>query len=162
VPCLFLWVSDTGQCPKLDYASLRPELDLLDCASEVGFPRLDYASPGWSLFVCIAVVFITTDWFTSRIAVIEIDTCECSPAALQPTLCGFFLCAPIAPTLAVSLQMLEFVCELFVRMPPNTTSWCDTLEIFLGKRSYKLTTRVGSITFNQFHFLIVQPGHFTA
>jgi hypothetical protein len=49
--------------------------------------------------------------------------------------------------------MLEFVRELFVRMPPNTTSWCDTLEIFLGKRSYKLTTRVGFIKFNEVQFL---------
>jgi hypothetical protein len=38
--------------------------------------------------------------------------------------------------------MLEFVRELFVRMPPNTTSWCETLEAFLGKQSYKLKTRV--------------------
>ncbi|KII86537.1 hypothetical protein PLICRDRAFT_78128, partial [Plicaturopsis crispa FD-325 SS-3] len=37
--------------------------------------------------------------------------------------------------------LLEFVQNLFVRMPPNTTAWCDTLEAFLGNRGYKLTTR---------------------
>ncbi|KII83482.1 hypothetical protein PLICRDRAFT_119393, partial [Plicaturopsis crispa FD-325 SS-3] len=52
-----------------------------------------------------------------------------------------FPCAPSAPSLAVDLQLLEFVQNLFVRMPPNTTAWCDTLEAFLGNRGYKLTTR---------------------
>jgi hypothetical protein len=75
---------------------------------------------------------------------IEINTCQCGPAALQLLSRGLFPCAPIAPTLAVDIKMLEFVRELFVRMPPNTTAWCDTLEAFLGKRSYKLTTRVRS------------------
>jgi hypothetical protein len=73
---------------------------------------------------------------------IEIDSCACGPAALQLLSRGFFPCAPIAPTLAVNIKMLEFVRELFVRMPPNKTAWCDTLEAFLGKRAYKLTTRV--------------------
>jgi hypothetical protein len=84
----------------------------------------------------------------SELQVIEIDTCTCCPAALQLLSRGLFPCAPIAPTLAVSLKMLEFVCELFVRMPPNTTSWCNTLEAFLGKRSYKLTTRVSFFLLN--------------
>ena len=73
---------------------------------------------------------------------IEIDACQCSPAALQLLSQGYFPCAPIAPTLAVDLKMLEFVRELFVRMPPNTTAWCETLEAFLGNCRYKLTTRV--------------------
>jgi hypothetical protein len=38
--------------------------------------------------------------------------------------------------------MLEYVNELFVRSPPNTTAWCATLEAFLGNRKYKLKTRV--------------------
>lgn len=90
----------------------------------------------------------------SELQVIEIDTCECSPAALQLLSQGLFPCAPIVPTLAVSLKMLEFVRELFVRMPPNTTSWCDTLEAFLGKRSYKLTTRVRLVTSAPLQLLI--------
>jgi hypothetical protein len=73
---------------------------------------------------------------------IEINTCQCGPAALQLLSHGFFPCAPIAPTLAVNVKMLEFVRDLFVRMPPNKTAWCDTLEAFLGKRAYKLTTWV--------------------
>jgi hypothetical protein len=77
-----------------------------------------------------------------ELQVIRISACQCSPAALQLMARGLFPCAPIAPTLAVDIKMLEFVRELFLRMPPNTTSWCETLEAFLGKRSYKLTTRV--------------------
>jgi hypothetical protein len=73
---------------------------------------------------------------------IEIHSCECSPAALQLLRRGLFPCAPIAPTLAVDLKVLEFVRELFVRMPPNTTAWCETLEAFLGNQGYKLKTRV--------------------
>jgi hypothetical protein len=61
---------------------------------------------------------------------------------LQLLSCGYFPCAPLAPTLAVDLKILEFVRELFVRMPPNTTSWCETLEAFLGSQGYKLKTRV--------------------
>jgi hypothetical protein len=78
----------------------------------------------------------------SELKVIEIHACQCSPAALQLLSCGYFPCAPIAPTLAVDLKMLEFVRELFVRMPPNTTAWCEPLEAFLRNCAYKLTTRV--------------------
>lgn len=74
--------------------------------------------------------------------VIEIHACQCVPAALQLLARGLFPCAPIAPTLAVDLKMLDFVRELFVRMPPNITSWSEAVEAFLGKRGYKLTTWV--------------------
>ena len=80
--------------------------------------------------------------FFVELQVIRINACQCSPAARQLLSRGLFPCAPIAPTLAVDIKMLEFVRELFLRMPPNTTSWCETLEVFLGKQSYKLTTRV--------------------
>ena len=46
--------------------------------------------------------------------------------------------------------MLEFVGELFVNAVPNTTAWCETLEVFLEARRYKLTTRVEC-----YHFLYV-------
>lgn len=73
---------------------------------------------------------------------IVVDTCSCSPAALQLLSRGFFPCAPNAPTLAVDLNVLQLVNELFVRTPPNVTAWADTLEAFLDIRGYKLTTRV--------------------
>lgn len=38
--------------------------------------------------------------------------------------------------------MLDFARELFLRLAPNTTGWCDTLESFLNTRKYKLQTKV--------------------
>jgi hypothetical protein len=37
--------------------------------------------------------------------------------------------------------MLDFVNELFVCSPPNTTAWCDSLEAFLGSHTYKLESK---------------------
>ncbi|KAL6302529.1 hypothetical protein BKA93DRAFT_827420 [Sparassis latifolia] len=72
---------------------------------------------------------------------VNINVCLCSPAALQLLSRGLFPCAPQAPTLTVDLNLLRFTQQLFVRLPPNTTSFCATLEAFLGDRGYKLTTR---------------------
>jgi hypothetical protein len=55
---------------------------------------------------------------------------------------GLFACAPIAPTLAVDLRVLELVRELFVRISPNNTAWCDTLEAFLHNRGYNFASKV--------------------
>lgn len=84
-----------------------------------------------------------TDFQLVELQTIDIRSCQCCPAALQLLSQGLFPCAPFAPTLAVDLKMLDFVRELFVRMPPNTTSWCETVEAFLSKRGFKLTTQVG-------------------
>ncbi|KII82995.1 hypothetical protein PLICRDRAFT_119974 [Plicaturopsis crispa FD-325 SS-3] len=72
---------------------------------------------------------------------IDLVVCPCRPAATQLLNRGLFPCAPHAPTLAVDLRMLEFVTNLFVRMAPNSTAWCDTLETFLDGRGYKLDSR---------------------
>ena len=72
----------------------------------------------------------------------EITPCNCMPAAVQLLSYGLFPCAPDRPSLAVDLNMLQLVQELFVRSPPNHTAWCDTLEVFLDARHYKLQTRV--------------------
>lgn len=91
-----------------------------------------------------------------------LSLCNCTSPALQLLELGFFPCAPINPSLAVDLNMLEFVNELFVNAAPNTTAWCETLEAFLGNRRYKLTTRVclfflSSFLLSErfFHFRIV-------
>ncbi|KAG1809553.1 hypothetical protein EV424DRAFT_1473854 [Suillus variegatus] len=75
-------------------------------------------------------------WRISRI-----ECCPCAPAPLQLLSCGYFACAPIAPSLAVDLQLLELVKTLFVHITPNTTAWCETLEVFLAGRGYHLTTK---------------------
>jgi CxC1 like cysteine cluster associated with KDZ transposases len=109
----------------------------------VSFEREFYILYDVSASVCwIQDMFAYILIILSVLKSIEITACRCGPAALQLLSRGLFPCAPTAPTLAVDIKMLEFVRELFVRMPPNTTAWCDTLEAFLGKRAYKLTTRV--------------------
>ena len=75
----------------------------------------------------------------------DLSICKCSPAALQLVNIGLFPCAPYAPLLAVDISLLQFTQALFVRLAPNTTSFCETLEYFLGCRGYKLTTRVSQV-----------------
>ena len=73
---------------------------------------------------------------------LEICYCKCRPAASQLLSRGFSPCAPIAPSLTVDINLLDFARELFLRLPPNNTGWCDTLESFLHVRNHKLQSRV--------------------
>jgi hypothetical protein len=78
-----------------------------------------------------------------KVSEIEVITlCTCLSPALQLLELGFFPCAPLSPSLAVDLNMLEFVNELFVNAAPNVTAWCETLESFLGNQKYKLQNQV--------------------
>ncbi|KAG1744527.1 uncharacterized protein EDB91DRAFT_1236494 [Suillus paluster] len=72
---------------------------------------------------------------------ITILTCPCFPAPLQLLCHGLFPCAPMAPSLAVDLQVLEFVRLLFICQSPNQTAWCNALETFLDGMGYKLTSK---------------------
>lgn len=74
------------------------------------------------------------------------SVCTCSTPLILLRM-GLFPCSPVRPTLAVDLNMLEYLTELFVRSPPNITAWCDTLEAFLGNRQYKIETRVSYIIY---------------
>ncbi|KAJ7816295.1 hypothetical protein B0H14DRAFT_2602779 [Mycena olivaceomarginata] len=65
----------------------------------------------------------------------------CSPAAPRLLQGGLFPCSPRHPSLAVDLQVLDFVMSLFVNMTPNNTAFTTTLEGFLSKRGYKLATK---------------------
>ncbi|KAG1721054.1 hypothetical protein EDB19DRAFT_1898376 [Suillus lakei] len=79
--------------------------------------------------------------FFNYLEVLNIDCCPCAPAPLQLLKLGLFACAPIAPSLAVDLCVLELVRTLFVWITPNTTAWCEALEVFLTARGYKLSTK---------------------
>jgi Kyakuja-Dileera-Zisupton transposase len=70
---------------------------------------------------------------------IELHVCGCPSrtAARQLVLRGLFPCAPLHPSLAVSIDMLEFVAELFVQQAPNERAWAATLENFLRRRGFK-------------------------
>ncbi|KAG1843964.1 hypothetical protein DFJ58DRAFT_844196 [Suillus subalutaceus] len=63
------------------------------------------------------------------------------PAPLQLLCRGLFPCAPITPSLAVDLRILEFIRLLFVRQSPNQTVWCDAVETFLDGMGYKLSCK---------------------
>jgi hypothetical protein len=49
---------------------------------------------------------------------------------------GFFACAPLRPTLAVDINLLQFVSFGFLNMAPNVTGWAKTIEEFLRVRGY--------------------------
>jgi CxC1 like cysteine cluster associated with KDZ transposases len=88
------------------------------------------------------------------IEILRIECCTCAPAPLQLLSRGYFACAPIAPSLAVDLQLLELVKTLFVHTTPNTTAWCETLEVFLAGRGYHLTTKVSQVPILSFEVSI--------
>ncbi|KAI6135372.1 hypothetical protein EDD17DRAFT_1779101 [Pisolithus thermaeus] len=69
--------------------------------------------------------------------------CPCAPAALQLLCMGYFPCAPLGPTLAVSLQLLSLVRQLFMQMPPNTSAWCESFEAYLAVMGYRMDTKEG-------------------
>lgn len=73
---------------------------------------------------------------------VEIRVCPCSPAAVQLMNIGAFPCAPILPTLAVNLRVLEFAMNLLVQIAPNTTALAMTLEHCLGSMGFQLDHQV--------------------
>jgi hypothetical protein len=80
--------------------------------------------------------------YITGLSEINIIACPCFPAPLQLLRHGLFPCAPVAPSLAVDLRVLEFVRLLFIHQSPNHTAWCDAVETFLDGMGYKLTSMV--------------------
>ncbi|KAI6137521.1 hypothetical protein EDD17DRAFT_1782921 [Pisolithus thermaeus] len=74
---------------------------------------------------------------------IDLMVCSCAPAALQLLWMGYFPCVPLGPTLAVSLQLLSLVRQLFMQMPLNTSAWCESFEAYLAGMGYKVNTKEG-------------------
>ncbi|KAJ3729813.1 hypothetical protein C8R42DRAFT_569495, partial [Lentinula raphanica] len=69
---------------------------------------------------------------------LTLHTCSCLPAAVQLMKMGLFGCAPLQPSLAVDLRVLDFVTRLNLRMSPNNTAWCSALQDFLQSQGYHL------------------------
>ncbi|KAF9514366.1 hypothetical protein BS47DRAFT_1295139, partial [Hydnum rufescens UP504] len=67
---------------------------------------------------------------------IELHICPCAPAPVQLVKWGLFPCSPVHPALAVSLEMLEFMSELFVHLAPNEAAWADMLVKFLARQGH--------------------------
>ncbi|KAJ7085196.1 hypothetical protein B0H15DRAFT_783307 [Mycena belliarum] len=72
---------------------------------------------------------------------IQLRICACHPAPRQLLQAGLFPCSPCHPSLAVDVNVLDFVWRLFLHLPPNNTAFCNTLENFLASRGYKLPTK---------------------
>ncbi|KAL0568779.1 hypothetical protein V5O48_013194, partial [Marasmius crinis-equi] len=68
-----------------------------------------------------------------------IEACPCNSAAKQLLQRGVFPCAPLHPTLAVDIHVLEHVGRLFLRVAPNHTAWCDTVTDFLHSMGYNMS-----------------------
>ncbi|KAF9225000.1 hypothetical protein BS17DRAFT_827708 [Gyrodon lividus] len=71
---------------------------------------------------------------------ITLSIFTCHPAPLQLLALGLFGCAPVSPSLAVDLCVLELMKALFVHMTPNMSGWSEALEAFLNDQRYKLAT----------------------
>lgn len=72
----------------------------------------------------------------------HLSTCKCTPAPLGLLHRGLFGCAPVHPSIAIDIKMLDLVTKLFLNMAPNTTAWCESLDSFLRDRGFKLENPV--------------------
>lgn len=99
----------------------------------------------WSLFIWNTFV---TDCPVLCAAVddLELRVCACSPAAVQLMDAGAFPCAPLSPSLAVDLRVLEFAMNLFVQIAPNNTALTTTLERVLGSMGFQLEHQVRRVS----------------
>lgn len=85
---------------------------------------------------------------------ITINTCRCRPAPSQLIELGLFGCAPVAPTLAVDIEVLQFCRKTFLHLPPNVTGWAHAIEAFLDLKGIEFTAQV------RVHFpTILYPAH---
>ncbi|KAF9504089.1 hypothetical protein BS47DRAFT_1308770, partial [Hydnum rufescens UP504] len=60
-----------------------------------------------------------------------LEVCLCHTAGIQLIEHSFFPCTPLCPSLAVSLDMLEFVASLFLNMAPNERAWAAMVVEYL-------------------------------
>ncbi|KAL4061842.1 hypothetical protein J3A83DRAFT_4365119 [Scleroderma citrinum] len=88
----------------------------------------------------------------SDIQTIGIVVCSCITAVQQLLQMGYFPCAPLAPTLAVSLKLLNLVKHLFVHIPPNISAWCEALQSYLGSMGYSVDSKVRLLFSNAYHW----------
>ncbi len=71
-----------------------------------------------------------------------LSICECYPAGVQLVEMGYFPCAPVRPTLAFDINLLEFVTIGSHHMAPNVTGWSSVLQYFLSIRGYLVGEKV--------------------
>ncbi|KAJ7080331.1 hypothetical protein C8R44DRAFT_894812 [Mycena epipterygia] len=74
----------------------------------------------------------------SSVEDMDVPVCDCRLAAVTLVRGGAFPCAPLQPSLAVDLRVLEFASKLFLNIAPNHTAFSTTLETILSTMGYQL------------------------
>ena len=68
--------------------------------------------------------------------------CECQPVAQTLMKYGLFPCAPVRPSIAFDINLLEMISINMCYLAPNLLGWSLTLEWFWRQRGYMLGARV--------------------
>ncbi|KAF8191905.1 hypothetical protein K438DRAFT_1919325 [Mycena galopus ATCC 62051] len=76
----------------------------------------------------------------SSIEDVELQICKCpsGSSAVQLMRLGTFGCAPLEPSVAVDLRVLEFARNLFLQISPNTTAFTLAFERVLSSMGFQL------------------------
>jgi hypothetical protein len=65
---------------------------------------------------------------------------------------GYFPCAPVHPSLAIDINLLEFVTIASHHMAPNVLGWANTLQCFLSICGYLIGEKVQNLLIIDVHF----------
>src|SRR5258705_13469441 len=85
---------------------------------------------------------LVTCVLVEMLCIVTIIACSCLPAHVQLVSLGLFPCSPMYPQMAISIDMLKFVSELFVNMAPNERVWATMLMQYLAAHGHTLQTEV--------------------
>jgi len=73
---------------------------------------------------------------------LTIRYCACKPVAEQLLVRGLFGCAPIQPSMAFGMDLLELVSTTMLYIAPKVSGWSSSLEWFWKERGYVLGPKV--------------------
>ncbi|KIJ39625.1 hypothetical protein M422DRAFT_257455 [Sphaerobolus stellatus SS14] len=79
--------------------------------------------------------------YWNRLDEIILQICKCKPAADQLMRRGLLGCAPLQPSMAFDLNLLELVSITMAYIAPNISGWASSLEWFWKDRGYALGPR---------------------
>ncbi|KIJ34732.1 hypothetical protein M422DRAFT_181663, partial [Sphaerobolus stellatus SS14] len=79
--------------------------------------------------------------YWDRLEEVTILYCDCKPASEQLMSRGFFPCAPIRPSMAFDMSLLDLISANMHYLAPNISGWGLTLEWFWQSRVYSIGSR---------------------
>lgn len=71
-----------------------------------------------------------------------LQACDCRTWAQQLVSLGYFPSAPVRPSVAFSVRLLELISVHSLNVAPNITAWATTLESFWARRGFTIDERV--------------------